>query len=103
MNGQVQIGTSQKKLLKNVVMMDGTGALPKVCDVLVEGDRIAKIETHLEIASYPNCEVLDCQGLTLTPGFIDVHTHDDAQVLLNPSMLAKVSQGVTTVLSLIHI
>jgi len=99
MNGQVQIGTSQKKLLKNVVMMDGTGALPKVCDVLVEGDRIAKIETHLEIASYPNCEVLDCQGLTLTPGFIDVHTHDDAQVLINPSMLAKVSQGVTTVIT----
>jgi N-acyl-D-amino-acid deacylase len=98
MNGQI-IGTSQKKLLKNVIMMDGTGALPKACDVLVKGDRIAKIESHIEIASYPNCEVLDCQGLTLTPGFIDVHTHDDAQVLLNPSMLAKVSQGVTTVIT----
>ena len=37
--------------------------------------------------------------MVVTPGFIDVHTHDDFAVLSNPEMLPKISQGVTTVVA----
>ncbi|MGB7549620.1 MAG: D-aminoacylase [Terracidiphilus sp.] len=42
--------------------------------------------------------VVDAEGLALAPGFIDVHTHDDTAVIRTPAMLAKLSQGVTTVI-----
>ena len=42
-------------------------------------------------------ETVDGNGLALAPGFIDVHTHDDLEVIRQPAMPAKLSQGVTTV------
>jgi N-acyl-D-amino-acid deacylase len=42
---------------------------------------------------------VDCTGMAITPGFVDVHTHDDAIVLNHPEMLPKVSQGITTVVT----
>ena len=56
MNGKVQMSSFQTKLLRNVVLIDGTGALPIACDVLIEGDRISKIESQLEISAYPLSE-----------------------------------------------
>src|SRR5699024_5916619 len=41
--------------------------------------------------------VVDGRGSCLSPGFIDVHTHDDTNVIRTPEMLPKLSQGVTTV------
>lgn len=67
-----------------------------VADVALLADRIAAIGTltpgtgRVEIAA---------QGLVLAPGFIDVHTHDDLELIRNPAMLAKLSQGVTTVIT----
>jgi N-acyl-D-amino-acid deacylase len=43
-------------------------------------------------------EEIDAEGLTLAPGFIDVHTHDDIAVIAKPAMLPKLSQGITTVI-----
>ena len=80
-------------LLRRAQVVDGTGAPAYVADVLVEG---ARIGSDLPLDAQ---EVLDAQGLTLSPGFIDVHTHDDAQVLRDPVMLAKLSQGVTSVIT----
>jgi N-acyl-D-amino-acid deacylase len=83
-------------IFKQAQVVDGSGADAYVADVWVRGDRIHQIAPQIhEKAS----EEIDCVGLTLTPGFIDSHTHDDAQVLRDPAMLAKVSQGVTTVIA----
>ncbi|PUE55609.1 N-acyl-D-amino-acid deacylase family protein [Limnohabitans parvus] len=83
-------------LLRNTQLVDGTGAPARTADVWVRGDRIAAIGENLAVAAD---EVLDAGGLTVAPGFIDVHTHDDAIVLRDPGMLPKLSQGVTTVIT----
>jgi N-acyl-D-amino-acid deacylase len=83
-------------IFKQAQVVDGSGAEPYVADVWVRGDRIHHIAPQIDEKA---SETIDCAGLTLTPGFIDSHTHDDAQVLRDPAMLAKVSQGVTTVIA----
>ncbi|NDE23975.1 MAG: hypothetical protein EB002_02920, partial [Betaproteobacteria bacterium] len=81
------------RLLQNASLIDGTGSPAQVCDVLIRDDRIAQIASHIDPKTSGANDIVNCQGLTLAPGFIDVHTHDDAQVLRDPQMLAKVSQG----------
>ncbi|MBH8581589.1 N-acyl-D-amino-acid deacylase family protein [Bisbaumannia pacifica] len=81
-------------LIRDVRVLDGTGAPPFRGDVAVRGERIAAIG-HLDAATAET--VIDGQGCYLAPGFIDVHTHDDTNVIRAPAMLPKLSQGVTTV------
>lgn len=85
---------SDTTLLKNGLLIDGTGKAGTRADVLIDGDTIAQIGTIPPAAAK---QIIDCSGLVVAPGFIDVHTHDDAIVLDAPGMLPKISQGVTTV------
>ena len=81
-------------LLKNGLLVDGTGRAATRADVLIDGDVIVDIgAVDQRIADH----MIDCTGLVVAPGFIDVHTHDDAFVLDAPAMLPKISQGITTV------
>lgn len=83
-------------LIRNVVIVDGSGEAPYRADVtLSDGliQTIAQYGTGLEAHS-----VIEAEGLVLSPGFIDVHTHDDLVVIRAPEMLPKLSQGVTTVI-----
>jgi N-acyl-D-aspartate/D-glutamate deacylase len=82
-------------LIRNANVLDGGGAAPEPFDVAMAGDRIFKIGRGLEIEASSS---VDGEGLTLAPGFIDVHTHDDISVIRAPAMLPKLSQGVTTVI-----
>ena len=72
-----------KKLIKNGLVVDGTGKQGFLADVLVEGDRIAKIGN---IESEDGCEVIDAKGLVVAPGFIDTHSHSDLQILTDPEV-----------------
>jgi N-acyl-D-amino-acid deacylase len=72
-------------------LVDGTGTPSHIADVGVTGDRITEIGHGLT-----GKRVIDATGLVLCPGFIDMHSHSDLQVLAQPEHLAKVSQGVTT-------
>ena len=78
--------------------LDGTGAAAVSADVALDGDRIAAIGT---LAAGSGREEVDVAGLTVAPGFIDVHTHDDRALLVRPDMAPKASQGVATVITAI--
>ena len=80
-------------LFRKAAVYDGTGATPVVADVGVAGDRIAFLGGAEEARAH---EILDCEGLTLAPGFIDIHSHSDHVLLAAPHAESKVLQGVTT-------
>ncbi|KGK21674.1 D-aminoacylase [Vibrio navarrensis] len=82
-------------LIKQTEIYDGTGATPFIADVAIKQDRIVQLG---QLANASAQQVIDGQGLALAPGFIDVHTHDDTNVIRFPHCLAKISQGVTTVI-----
>jgi N-acyl-D-amino-acid deacylase len=94
----------QAVLLQDGFVVDGTGAPGQAGDVLLVGDRIAAVGPGLRDRlpaglALADVEVRDCTGLAIAPGFIDVHTHDDAIVLGAPGMFPKLSQGITTVVT----
>lgn len=80
-------------LLRDVTVIDGTGAPAYEADVSVDGGRIAGI--HRDGAAPTARRTVDGAGRVLAPGFIDMHAHSDLQLLVNPDHTAKVSQGVT--------
>lgn len=81
-------------ILRNATVVDGTGADARRADVGVKGDRIAAIG---DLSDAQAAQVLDVSGKTVTPGFIDPHSHADLSVLFQPSMTNYLMQGVTTV------
>src|SRR5258707_1133847 len=81
-------------LVRHGSIVDGTGGPARSGDIAIRDGRIAAIGADLGTAR----ETIDASGLTVAPGFIDVHTHDDSAVLNAPAMTAKISQGVTTVI-----
>ncbi|MGR5092204.1 N-acyl-D-amino-acid deacylase family protein [Vibrio maritimus] len=82
-------------IIKNVEIVDGTNGPAYHADLAIKQDRIAKIG---DLAGSKAGLVIDGQGQVLSPGFIDVHTHDDTNVIRYPDCLPKISQGVTTVI-----
>ena len=82
-------------LIRAALVFDGQDRPGQVADVAVRDGRIVAIgDAAAESAA---AETVDAAGLALAPGFIDVHTHDDLEVLRQPSMPCKITQGVTTV------
>lgn len=95
-------------LLAGGLVVDGSGAPGWSGDVLLCGERIAAIGPALQRnpgrylpagSAAPEMEVVDCRGKVVAPGFIDVHSHDDAIVLREPLCWPKISQGITTVVT----
>ncbi|MFA1546238.1 amidohydrolase family protein [Actinomadura chokoriensis] len=74
-------------------VVDGTGAAPRRADVAVDGDRVTEVG---EVGGRGRREI-DAAGRFVTPGFIDVHTHLDAQLFWDPAATPSCHHGVTTV------
>jgi N-acyl-D-amino-acid deacylase len=81
-------------LIRNARVIDGSGTPGKQADLAIEGDRIAAVG---DLSDWSANEVIDATGFVAAPGFIDVHTHDDLEVINDPGLESKVSQGVTSV------
>lgn len=84
-------------LIRGVMLLDGSGAAARMADVALRDGRIARIDDAGAIDPDTASTVVEGHGLVLSPGFIDVHTHDDTNVVRDPAMTPKISQGVTTV------
>ena len=85
-------------LIRGALLVDGTGAAPRAADVAIEGERIARVADAGTIDAADPAEVVEAEGLILTPGFIDPHTHYDAQLFWDPYATPSSLHGVTTVI-----
>lgn len=81
-------------VIRGGTVIDGTGAPGRRADVAVRDGRISAIGPHLR-----GDQVLDAAGMVVTPGFIDIHTHYDAQVFWDPWLTPSAYHGVTTVIA----
>ena len=80
-------------LIKNGTVVDGTGSPRRVADVAIKGDVIAEIGKIKDGAA----KTIDADGLIVAPGFVDPHTHYDAQICWDPQITSSSWHGVTSV------
>ncbi len=79
-------------IIKNGKIIDGTGSPYFRCDIAIKDGKIVKVARGLDGAK----EIIDAEGLTVTPGFIDSHSHSDRNILTYPDQIEKIEQGITT-------
>jgi N-acyl-D-aspartate/D-glutamate deacylase len=79
-------------ILRNGTLVDGTGGEPFPADIAIRDGRIADVGT---VEASENTSTLDVEGLVVTPGFIDVHSHSDFTLVVDPRAVSSVTQGVT--------
>lgn len=84
-------------IIRNGTVVDGTGAAPRTADVAISGGRITAIGGRAAIVGNA-ARVIDAAGLIVTPGFIDPHTHYDAQICWDPLISCSSWHGVTSVI-----
>ena len=80
-------------LIRNGLIVDGSGGKPFPGDVGIKDSKIADVG---DLASAVATQTVDASGQVVSPGFIDIHTHSDLTLLAEPAGLSKVMQGVTT-------
>jgi dihydroorotase/N-acyl-D-amino-acid deacylase len=75
-------------------VLDGLGGAAQDCDVYIRDARIDDLRPHSD--SHRGYDVIDAAGLTITPGFIDTHSHADNAPFVHENDTMKILQGVTT-------
>ena len=84
-------------VIRNARLVDGSGAPERPADVVVASGRVASVEAAGRASTAGAARVIDADGLLVTPGFVDVHTHYDGQVTWDPYLTPSTWHGVTTV------
>jgi N-acyl-D-amino-acid deacylase len=78
-------------VLRGGTVFDGSGAAGRVMDVAIEGDRISAVGPNLP----GGVSEIDVSGLAVAPGFVDVHSHADMNLLVENRAESRIRQGVT--------
>lgn len=86
---------SHELIISGGTVIDGTGADGVRADVAVDGGRITRVG---DLGGERAAETIDATGKIVTPGFVDLHTHLDAQIGWDPEMRPSLYHGVTTAL-----
>jgi N-acyl-D-amino-acid deacylase len=92
-NGELDMD-SFDTVIRNGLIVDGTGAPPRLADVAIVGGVIVAVGANLPTGR----EEIDAEGMIVTPGFVDIHTHYDGQVTWDHHLRPSTGHGVTTVL-----
>ena len=82
-------------IVKDGQIVDGTGSPRRGGDIGIRDGRIVGLGKVDEVS----CDTLDADGAIVAPGFVDVHTHYDAQVLWDPTLAPSTLHGVTSVVA----
>lgn len=80
--------------IRNGTVVDGTGAPSRHADVAIAGDRIVEVAPRIDRTARRE---IDAEGRLVTPGFVDIHTHLDAQLAWDPTGSSCCYHGVTSV------
>src|SRR6202050_1631219 len=89
-----EAGMDAEIVIRGGTVVDGSGSPGRRADVAVDRGRIVEVGTGLT-----GSRELDASGLVVSPGFIDIHTHYDAQVFWDPWLTPSAFHGVTTVVA----
>jgi len=82
-------------VITNANLVDGSGSAARMADIAISGGRITEVAGRGRLSASGQ-RVIDAQGLLVTPGFVDIHTHYDAQVSWDPMLTPSSWHGVTT-------
>jgi N-acyl-D-aspartate/D-glutamate deacylase len=80
-------------VIRGGTVVDGTGAAARTADVAIDGGRVVAVGRVDDVGR----RELDADGLVVTPGFVDIHTHLDAQIMWEPIAASSCWHGVTSV------
>lgn len=83
-------------LIKNALILDGSGGIPYQGDVALSGETIAEVG---KLSGVPAENTLNAAGKVLTPGFLDIHRHGDTAVFRPDYGKSELKQGLTTVIN----
>jgi N-acyl-D-aspartate/D-glutamate deacylase len=89
---------TKKTVVRDALLVDGTGAPARPADVVVADDRITEVLPAGRAGTAHAHRIIDADGLLLTPGWVDIHTHYDAQATWDPWLTPSSWHGVTTAL-----
>ena len=83
-------------VISNATLVDGSGEPQRMSDIAINNGKIVEVGPAGSISTTSSRRTIDATGLVVTPGFVDVHTHYDAQVSWDPLLTPSSWHGVTT-------
>jgi N-acyl-D-aspartate/D-glutamate deacylase len=84
-----------RTIIRGGLVVDGTGAPGRVADVAIDGEFVIEVGPGIDASS--GDEVIDADGMVVTPGFVDIHTHFDGQATWDPVLAPSSLHGVTSI------
>lgn len=93
LRGSSNVNETFDLIIKNGTLIDGIGNKAYRADIGILGEQIIKVG---DLQNATAAVVIDATDRVVSPGFIDIHTHTDTEILINPKAESKIRQGVTT-------
>ncbi len=91
------MGTPTRTVIQNAYLVDGSGSPAMHADIAFEGDFITEVAAPKSLPTPSTTRVIDADGRLVTPGWVDIHTHYDAQATWDPWLTPSSWHGVTSV------